>query len=266
VAVGKVRRRAAVVAAAVGVVSLTAAVGPAVAQAPPFTLTTLSAESGYFQLDGKCPKNTTKLRFSWSPSPAGAGYGEISIKAKDPVSLRLRMLSSVASESIDVTIECKTPGGRTRLLHGPLTVTSGNALLPTPPEGTGSGRRVVYSLSAQQLWATEADGSVVNTYLVSGRRLALLGKSSQYGSFKVFSKSRMGCVNGIRCPFMVRFTKTAINNVGFHAIPWSKPKGFWQTPAELGQPRSGGCVRADPVNAEWLFNWTVIGDPVHVVE
>jgi len=256
----------ALVASGIATLALVTVVPRATAIDPdPFAITTVSAEAGYFRLDGGCPKNTTKLKFSWSPSPSGDGWGEVAIQYKLPISIPLRMQASSPVELISVTIECKTQGGKTRLTYGPVSLLSGSGLLPLPPTDTGTGRRVVYSLSAQQLWAFEADDSVGRTYLVSGRRLALVGRGSQVGSFKVFSKSVVGCVGGIRCPHMVRFNRTSLNNIGFHAIPWSKPKGLWQTQQELGQPRSGGCVRARPEDAEWLFNWAVKGDKVFVI-
>jgi hypothetical protein len=232
----------------------------------PFMLTPISAEAGYFQFFGVCPSSSSKLRFTWSPAANGVGWGEVAIKASAPVVTNLRLLSAAPNETVSVTVECRTPGGRVRQTYGPVEVASGNALLATPPEATGSGRRIVYSISAQQLWAIEADETVVRTYLVSGRRLELVSRSKQTGSFKIFSKSTIGCVSPIRCPNMVRFNRTALGNVGFHAIPYTKAAGFYQTEAELGQPRSGGCVRSAPADAIWLFTWSVKGDRVIVLE
>jgi len=232
----------------------------------PFAVTTLSPDAGYYEVNFTCPKNSEKLRFTWTPAPNGTGWGEAAISWSETRMVRLRMQATAPAEQITAKLECRTAGGRVKQIFGPVVLTSGNALLPAPPVDTGLGRRIVYSLSAQQLWAYNADGSLARTYLVSGRRVLLYSRSKQLGSFKVFSKAKMGCIFPIRCPFMVRFNRTALGNIGFHAIPYSKEKGFWQTPAELGQPRSGGCVRAAPEDAQWLHGWAVRGDPVVVIE
>ena len=237
---------------------------PARADAGPFTLTTLSIEAGYFRAQLTCPAKTTMLRFEWSPAPTGLGYGEIEVK-KGPLDLNLRMQADAPGATISVTLKCISGFKKVRATFGPVDVTSGNSLLGVP-DNSGNGRRIIYSMSAQQLWAVESDGSVGRTYLVSGRRLGILGAKTQLGTFAVYSTALLGCVNGIHCPHMVRFHRTPLNNIGFHAIPYSKAKGgFWEKPEELGQPRSGGCVRARPEDAEWLYNWVHLGDPVYVV-
>jgi hypothetical protein len=38
------------------------------------------------------------------------------------------------------------------------------------PDDSGAGKRVVFDISAQQVWLVEADDSVVRTYPVSGSR------------------------------------------------------------------------------------------------
>ena len=124
----------------------------------------------------------------------------------------------------------------------------------------------MYSLSAQQLWAFDSSGRLVRSFLVSGRRTHLVSHSTQLGDFEVSSKSTdTGCRPPRHCPYMVRFNRTLLGNIGFHAIPRTK-NGFVQTREELGQPRSGGCIRSSPQNARWLFGWVREGHRVVVIE
>ncbi len=231
----------------------------------PWTLTTLDGTAGYFEASGVCPEKTATISFEWSPAPNGDGHGDVAISSRH-VNVRLRMQAPEASEAISVTLKCRAAGGKRLLTAGPFTTVSGNGLLQAP-RGALHRRQIIYSLSAQQLWAIDDDGTVARTYLVSGRRLDFISGAAAVGQFAVFSKSLMGCViNGVYCPLMVRFNRTPLANVGFHAIPYSEGKRFWQSSDELGQPRSGGCVRADPDDAKWLYDWSTIGDSVYVIE
>lgn len=57
---------------------------------------------------------------------------------------------------------------------------------PAVPPDSGEGRRIVYSNSDQRVWLVEADGTVTDTYLVSGKK----GVPAP-GSYEVFSKSEL---------------------------------------------------------------------------
>ena len=218
--------------------------GASAAQEPaPFAVRTLSSRAGYFEVSVTCPRNASKVRFTWSPAANGEGWGEAAIKPGTRSKVRVRMLASAPGRVITATFECRSTGGRVRATFGPVRRTSGTGLVWTPPAASGCGRRIVYSLSAQQVWAYDASGRIVRSYLVSGRRTTLFSGSKQLGDFEVSSKSSdTGCKPPRHCEHMVRFNRTLLGNVGFHAIP-STSKGFVQTHAELGQPRSGGCVR-----------------------
>ena len=64
---------------------------------------------------------------------------------------------------------------------GTIDLTTGNELLPLPPD-TGVGRRVVLDAEAQQVWLVGDDG-VAASFLVSGRRIPTSSGADQPGMF-----------------------------------------------------------------------------------
>lgn len=133
---------------------------------------------------------------------------------------------------------------------------------PPIPENSGTGRRIVYSNSGQRVWLIEADGSVFDSYLVSGKYL-----DPRAGVYAVYSKSRYAFAghDGITMDHMVRFAHGKRLAIGFHAIPKYANGQPMQTVEQLGTYRSSGCVRQRPDKAEQLYNWAPIGTPVHVL-
>ena len=127
------------------------------------------------------------------------------------------------------------------------------------PEGSGSGRRVVYSNGQQRVWLVEEDGVVSRTYPVSGRK----GDPGP-GTYQVFSRSRHArSPAGARMAYMVRVARTSGLDIGFHAIPVGK-RGPVQSESELGEFRSKGCVRQSVADAAHLWDWAPIGTTVVV--
>ena len=142
------------------------------------------------------------------------------------------------------------------------------ACQPTPPSfpalpgGSGEGRRVVYSIEQQRVWWVEADGRVVNSYLVSGRR-----NTPARGTYSVFSKSRNAwSTNGVTMEYMIRFTWGRSLAIGFHSIPRDRYGRPIQSEAQLGQPLSAGCIRQRDADAAALWNWAPVGTKVVVVK
>jgi lipoprotein-anchoring transpeptidase ErfK/SrfK len=132
------------------------------------------------------------------------------------------------------------------------------------PADSGTGKRVVYDISAQQVWLVEADGSVIRTYRVSGSRHDQLAA----GTYQVFSRSRHATSwHGTESmEFMVRFHRGARSNIGFHDIPVDTSTGAEvQTLAELGTPLSDGCIRQDVDDAAELWEFAPEGTPVVVL-
>jgi len=132
------------------------------------------------------------------------------------------------------------------------------------PPDSGSGKRIVYDVSAQQVWLVEADDTVARTYVVSGSRYDQLDE----GTYQVFSRSRHATSwHGTESmQFMVRFHRGARANIGFHDIPVNVLTGKRvQTLADLGTPLSDGCIRQDVVDAKALWAFAPEGTPVVVL-
>jgi lipoprotein-anchoring transpeptidase ErfK/SrfK len=131
---------------------------------------------------------------------------------------------------------------------------------PPVPANSGSGRRIVYSNSAQRVWLVNDDNTVNKTYLVSGRTgLPALG------TYHVYSKSRYAQSGSARMEYMVRFAHGRNLAIGFHTIPLRANGTPLQSAAELGYPRSHGCVRQNPPDAIYLFMWAPVGTTVVAV-
>ncbi len=135
---------------------------------------------------------------------------------------------------------------------------------PALPENSGSGRRVVYERISQRVWAVSADGEIIRSWLVSG---------SQYnnevpGTHQVYSRSEQSTAwNGKAIlPLMVRWYRTEIGALGFHAIPIRvSDGGVYQTEDELGARLSGGCQRQANADARFLWAFAEVGTTVVVL-
>jgi len=129
---------------------------------------------------------------------------------------------------------------------------------PPLPDGSGGGRRVVYSNSQQRMWLVEDGERTESSYLVSGRR-----GDPPPGTYQVFSRSRHASSGPVRMEYMVRFARTTGLDIGFHAIPVGR-NGPIQSESELGQYRSRGCVRQSVGDAARLWDWAPLGTTVVV--
>ena len=132
---------------------------------------------------------------------------------------------------------------------------------PPLPANSGTGRRVVYSISHQRVWLVDdvPTDHVDRSYLVSGRRTY-----PATGTYRVFSTSRHTRAGAVRMEYMVRFTKSRRTNVGFHSIPVNRRGVPIQSEAELGQYRSSGCVRQRLSDAAYLWSFAPVGTTVVV--
>jgi len=133
---------------------------------------------------------------------------------------------------------------------------------PPVPADSGEGRRIVYSNSVQRVWLIEADGSVFDTYLVSGKKGV-----PDPGNYEVYSKSEVASAghDGITMRNMVRFAHGTNLPIGFHSIPNDGRGRPLQTEDQLGEYHSAGCVRQNPGHAAELYDWATIGTPVVVL-
>ena len=143
-------------------------------------------------------------------------------------------------------------------------VASAGDKAPKLPENSGSGRRLVYSRAAQRVWAVDAKGRIVRSWLVSGSKY----NNELPGRHKVYSRSIVTTAwNGAATlPKMVRWLDTERGAIGFHQIPVHRSDGTkYQTEAELGTRLSGGCQRQTKLDADFTWAWATIGTPVIVV-
>ena len=144
------------------------------------------------------------------------------------------------------------------------SVASAGADAPPVPEDSGTGRRVVYSRMAQRVWAIDADGRTVRSWLVSGAKFA----NEVPGTHRVYSKSMYTTAwNGkATLKFMVRWLKTKIGAIGFHQIPIHRSNNKpYQTEDELGKRLSGGCQRQAPLDAKFMWDFATLGTKVVVL-
>ncbi len=142
-----------------------------------------------------------------------------------------------------------------------------NPLVPAPraappPPMVGAGKRIIYANAEQRVWLIDEHEQLVDTYLVSGRQ----GIPAP-GIYHVFSKSieARAVSGGITMRHMVRFAHGPRVAYGFHSIPLGPDGRPLQTEEELGEFRSGGCVRQPDDKAEALYHWAPIGTTVILV-
>jgi len=131
------------------------------------------------------------------------------------------------------------------------------------PEGTGTGKRIVFSETAQRVWLVAASGEVERTYPVSGS----VTDNLHPGTYSVYSTSRwaVGVDDSGVMQYFVRFTKGPTGAaIGFHTIP-TKHGVPLQTKKQLGTPQSHGCIRQKTEDAIALWDFAPIGTKVVVI-
>lgn len=130
------------------------------------------------------------------------------------------------------------------------------------PANSGVGRRAVFSQADQRVWLIRENGSVRRSYLVSGS----MEDNLQPGSYAVWSRSRwaVGIDDSGVMEYFVRFAHGERAAIGFHSIP-TKLGSPLQTRAELGTPRSHGCIRQAEADAIALWRFAPEGSRVVVI-
>jgi L,D-transpeptidase catalytic domain len=130
------------------------------------------------------------------------------------------------------------------------------------PKGSGQGRRIVFSETAQRVWLVAADGDVERTYLVSGSKFDNLNP----GTYAVQSKARYATAFDYSgsMEYFVRFATGFTAPIGFHTVPVDNAGHPEQSKRELGTPTSAGCVRQWRDDAIALWTFAPIGTKVVV--
>jgi lipoprotein-anchoring transpeptidase ErfK/SrfK len=165
--------------------------------------------------------------------------------------------ASASRDALALASEVRDPGGRS-----PDHSVDEQLRLPTVPANSGTGRRVVFAMADQRVWLVD-DGDVVRrTYLVSGSVTDNLAP----GTYEVYSKSEQawGIDDSGTMRYMVRFAHGHNAAIGFHDIPVDDGERV-QTRAELGTPRSHGCIRQWRPDAKALWDFAPVGTEVAVV-
>lgn len=129
------------------------------------------------------------------------------------------------------------------------------------PSGSGRGRRVVFSESAQRVWLVDRGGEVVGTWLVSGS----LTDNLHPGTYEVWSRSEQawGIDDSGTMKYFVRFAHGERAAIGFHDIPVDDG-ALVQGLEDLGTPRSHGCIRQRRADARRMWAFAQMGTTVVV--
>lgn len=162
-----------------------------------------------------------------------------------------------------------TAGTRSAPVTAPLTPPP--AAKPATPPGwiplpaqTGTGRRIVYSMSTpQHIWVVDGKGRVIRQFKTSGRV-----DKPRVGTYRVFSKSLRGSnpSYGVTFRYMIRFTYGRSAAIGFHSVPRYRDGTLMHPLSQLGLPvGAGGCPHLAGPDARWLYSWAGIGTKVVVV-
>lgn len=173
---------------------------------------------------------------------------------------------SAAGQRLTIAIEALDGFARPLATVGVVKVVTGGAMLPLPPN-SGTGRRMVVHSDQQQVWLVEADGRVVDTFLMSGRRIRTASGADQHGVFRVYSRSSVMRYCSPVCGtanHMVRYQRTAVASVGSHSLPTERGRAV-QSTDDLGWPLSHGCTRLEASKARLVFGWAVLGTTVVVL-
>ena len=207
------------------------------------------------------------------PSVADGGSGGDGDTARDTTAEGSVLAGAATTPSAQTSTEPSTEsspkggGDGGKVKNQPAVTSSSNATLdddsnPPVPDDSGDGRRIVFDQSDQRVWLVDDDEDVERTYLVSGS----LYDNLDPGTYSVYSRSEhaWGIDDSGTMEYFVRFTEgTNGAAIGFHDIPIDDGE-LVQTVADLGTPRSHGCIRQERDDAIALWEFAPIGTEVDV--
>lgn len=210
-----------------------------------------SHSEGAMELAAEVPVPTPSSATSPTTSPRPSGGRSI-----DPTTVAP---SSTPSSTPSPT-PSPTPPSASSSTPAPSAGPAAGIVAALPPD-SGTGRRVVFDISAQRVWLVNADGSVARTYPVSGS----LTDNLMPGTYAVWSRARhaIGIDNSGTMRLAVWFAHGVHAAIGFHDIPVLDGKPV-QTKAQLGTPQSHGCIRQAHPDAKALWQFAPLGTKVVV--
>ncbi|GHH13587.1 hypothetical protein [Streptomyces lanatus] len=122
------------------------------------------------------------------------------------------------------------------------------------PSGSGTGRRVVYSLDDDRVWLVDTDGEVKRTYRVSPGSVDPLP-----GAYAVSSRSNaVTGTDGMPVEHVVRFATVDGVTIGFSTAV----KGATANPDPT--VKTGG-IRESSANGNAMWDFATVGRPVIVI-
>jgi hypothetical protein len=191
--------------------------------------------------------------------PASAETGQAAAGASMPLSAPRQDATPAATPTAQSTGTPAAARGGSDRTTAPAGTRGTRSTLP-PPD-SGAGRRVVFDISDQRVWIVDRREHVEATYLVSGS----VTDNLQPGQYAVYSRSRwaVGVEDSGVMQYFVRFAHGQHAAIGFHSIP-TKNGHPLQTEAQLGTPRSHGCIRQALPDAIRMWNFASIGTTVVV--
>ncbi len=166
--------------------------------------------------------------------------------------------------SLVIRTAAPAPGAVDLLGYELSSVATSGPDTPPLPANSGSGRRLVYDRSGQRIWAIGDDNVVIRSWLISGSKY----DNETPGTHAVYSRSDVSTAwNGKAYLYkMVRWLKTDIGAIGFHALPIHvEDNSPYQTDAELGTRLSGGCQRQANLDADFTWDFAQVGTPIVVI-
>lgn len=196
----------------------------------------------------------------------GAALDEIGVRSS--ALNEVEVATDLSSDSPGETSTPGTPGGSggwtVTEIPTQVLVSNEDRLLADAvlPADSGEGKRVVYSEGRQRVWLVEESSDVLATYLVSGS----LYDNLDPGTFEVYSRSEeaSGIDDSGTMKYFVRFTTGDTGAaIGFHDIPFKDGKAL-QGFADLGTPKSHGCIRQRRSDARALWDFAPLGTTVVV--
>ena len=202
------------------------------------------------------------------PVSTTGGEPALADEPRSAAALRASIVADRATDRADSPTDDDGPGDAIKQRNEQRTTepqqTSGTNPEDALPADSGSGKRVVYRLSTNQVWLVDGSDDVRRSYLVSGTKFDQV----KPGTYDVMRKRRhTTSYHGTeRMEYMVTFTEGENAAIGFHDIPVDIDDGKpVQSLSQLGKSLSDGCVRQKKADAVALWEFAPIGTPVIVL-